>query len=74
MLVVKEVKGSDQSKVDFAGRANRICGKERLELLTRPGLFRMSTHAPAKSIHSLAPTRVWVLRQALLKREKQGRS
>ena len=73
MLVVKEVKRNDQSKVDFAGRANRICGKEQLELLTRPGLFRMSTHAPAKSIHSLAPTTVWVLRQALLKREKQGR-
>lgn len=74
MFVVKEVKRSDQSKVDFSGRGNRICGKEELGLLARSGLFRMSTHALAKSIHSLAPSRVWVLRQALLKRVKQGRS
>ena len=74
MLVVKEVKRSDQSKEGLSGRGNRICGQEELGLLARSGLFRMSTHALAKSIHSLAPARVWVLRQALLKIEKQERS
>jgi len=33
MFVVKEVKRSDQSKVDFSGRGNRICGKEELGVL-----------------------------------------